>query len=44
MLHVTIHCDIIIIPEDITGVLTNREVNHFLIQLMASDVDLVNGS
>jgi len=45
MLHVTIQCDIIIIiPEDITGVLTNSEVDHFLIQLMASDVDAVNGS
>jgi hypothetical protein len=42
-LHVTIQCDIIIIiiPENRTGALTNREVDHFLIQLMASDVDSV---
>jgi len=39
---VTIQCDItIIIPEDRPGVLTNREVDHFLIQLMALDVDSV---
>ena len=41
----TIQCDIIIIiPEDRTGVLTNREVDHFLIQLLESNVDAVNGS
>jgi len=39
---VTIQCDIkITVSEDRPGVLTNREADHFLIQLMAFDVDSV---
>jgi hypothetical protein len=40
-LHVKIQCDIIIIPEDRTCVLTDIKADHFIILLMAFDVDSV---
>jgi hypothetical protein len=40
-LHVKIQCDIIIIPQDRTCVLTTKKADHFIIQLRAFDVDSV---
>jgi hypothetical protein len=40
---VKIQCDIIITPEDRTCVLTDIKADHFIILLMAFDVDSVMG-